>query len=541
MYASIYGYNRVDGYREHLGNVINIDYDFTEKTFELGSGKLIGYSNDDLTNGLICVINDENGNRIHAGFIKSFKKRPDENKIEISFTELKKIFDTEVLLDFSQPGNLSHNLADIFKLVIDQIISDADPFISSMTIQYSLPMEVVDTKTIANYFGEYLVVNALKFLKIYLSYYGYYLGLNYNVKSDILSIGFTKSSAIQELKITEFTHEKSTSEIKTNRVVATIKHDVKSDAPSWIPSDSSYYNSQDDNNKAEIIVDSSQELPDSTGYTPGFALKVLPSLGFVSSTQIEYQNAVNQAVRYALVSTMPDNPLSFAEAQVWCGNASQYIADTVIVVFPKDINTGEIHFIPTYIKAESIIINYYKCDQYTYTPRPNLPQVVYTLGKDNNIYSGYAPNEKRIYPIVTKIFEGSSLSEAQLNALYELVNNRYVDNITLETSSNNTLKELENYSFNTVFRVYDHNDDIKELPISEKIHKYNSGKLITKIKLGFKKMLLTEIIGETDSSGVVKKSYGANSYTNKRMDIAIANIDDEPDPEENNIWLDITP
>lgn len=131
------------------------------------------------------------------------------------------------------------------------------------------------------------------------------------------------------------------------------------------------------------------------------------------------------------------------------------------------------------------------------TPRPStLATSYYYLDKDNNIIqSNEAGNfQKRIYPVVTKIFEAEYLAEAQYNAIYELVNSRYNDNIIIDNTQVIDPIDFKDYKLYTMVNVYQDGNFYISSPITEKHTTLNSNGLTIKVKLGFKVIYLTEII-----------------------------------------------
>lgn len=136
-------------------------------------------------------------------------------------------------------------------------------------------------------------------------------------------------------------------------------------------------------------------------------------------------------------------------------------------------------------------------DNPTNLPRPStLATVYYYRTTDNNIVMSSEQGQisGRIYPVKEKIFESEYLADAQFSAVYELANARYVDNIIID--NNKTLDPIDfaEYPLYTKVALYYDGKLYKTLPISEKITTLDGGGKNIKIKLGFKKILLTEII-----------------------------------------------
>lgn len=130
-------------------------------------------------------------------------------------------------------------------------------------------------------------------------------------------------------------------------------------------------------------------------------------------------------------------------------------------------------------------------------PRPTtIATRYYYRDKNNNIVQS---NEKgdlddRIYPVQTKWFEAEYLAEAQFNAVYELANARYVDNIIIDNYVVIDPIDFSIYPLYTKVKLFYEGKLYKTLPISEKITSVKGSGQNTQIKLGFKKILLTEII-----------------------------------------------
>lgn len=132
-----------------------------------------------------------------------------------------------------------------------------------------------------------------------------------------------------------------------------------------------------------------------------------------------------------------------------------------------------------------------------YKPRPStIATKYYYRDKDNNIVKSTESGaiSGRLYPVRAKWFESEYLADAQFEAVYELANARYVDNIIIENNMTIDPIDFADYPLYTKVSVYYYGVLYKVLPISEKIITLDISGENTKIKLGFKKILLTEII-----------------------------------------------
>lgn len=132
-----------------------------------------------------------------------------------------------------------------------------------------------------------------------------------------------------------------------------------------------------------------------------------------------------------------------------------------------------------------------------YKPRPaTLATIYYYRTKNNDIVQSDASGNiaGRIYPVKAKYYESEYLADAQFNAVNELANARYVDNIIIDNNVTLDPLDFSGYRLYTKVNLYYDGKLYKTLPISEKITTLNGNGESTKIKLGFKKILLTEII-----------------------------------------------
>ena len=361
MYISIYNKTKRNNKRVHITNLSDISYTLNLRAFDANSLDAEGRTEDDCTDGVVYVLCDDYGKSLYSGLVKNV--RIDGSFVSFKGDDFRKIFDTEILLDFSQNEQQDFTLHGIFKKVSDLVIhpSDNDPEVNIIPLDVIIPEDSTDTTSIANYTGQYFIRNAYAFLKVYMSYYGYYLDSRYDVVQDKIIFEFKKTDAEISIKLKDFINEQTTNDISINKVVATIK----------------------------------------------------------TATTDEEGNPV---------------------------------------------------------------------------PRPQVATKYYYLSKDNNIYDGLPEDFNRIYPVRQKIFENEYLAQAQLDAVSELTNNRYIENILLTSDRVYNPIDIENLDFFTRVNVYTDVGFYKQLPVSEKEITFTAKEKKTIIKLGFKRTLLTEIL-----------------------------------------------
>ncbi len=132
---------------------------------------------------------------------------------------------------------------------------------------------------------------------------------------------------------------------------------------------------------------------------------------------------------------------------------------------------------------------YWQVGQVPREPKP-VPARNYYLGKDNEIYEEFISPANQIFPVQQKIIEEEFFYKAQFNAVYELVNSRFNRNIIVLDNKNVNPLELSSLGLNAKITVYDKMNNVAILPVSE-IEIRNGSK---RVKLGFKKILLTEVL-----------------------------------------------
>lgn len=540
MYVSVLGYNLVNGRREHLGNITDVSLSpLTLRVYDPDSTNLIGKSDVKFTRPLIAVLNDDKGRQFYAGFYKNDSPASNKSqKIEFKIEDFKTILDTDIILDFSNDLSPDFSWTGLITKVVNQIKNSRDPFINKVPLEFIIPSDSTSTLVIADYSKQYLVVNVKQFLKVYLAYFNYRVAASYDVVHDKIVFEFKKQPLDRvSIKIKDFVHDKTSTDISYNTTEATISHATIENESSWEDSDSTYYNAQIQSNRASIIA---AETPDPNGYPTGFALRKVSSLSYLQVTYGEYVSALTKKTvtiqQYGINVCYVAPDLTAATAAA--GNANNLSEGTVVRVMYQVNTTGEqCTGFATYLQVVPVSATYHKRSEVTFKPRPAMPSKIYSIGTDNEIYEGYAPDDKRIFPVKLKIFESNYLYTAQFDAVYELVNNRYVENIIITQDKLVTTIDLESIDLYTMFRVYDDNGEYKDIPMSEKTYVHEDNKKYVQIKLGFKKQLLTDIL-----SGDIKKGppirnavSGGGGTTIQKFEVSVG--EETPNPAIYNTWF----
>lgn len=100
----------------------------------------------------------------------------------------------------------------------------------------------------------------------------------------------------------------------------------------------------------------------------------------------------------------------------------------------------------------------------------------------------------REYPVIMKIYENKTLANAKREAIGDIADSRYVDNITITNLESDVPYDLSTIPLGTLIHIYKDQAEYKILPISEVDEKFQNSHLVKSIKLGYKKTLLTQII-----------------------------------------------
>lgn len=541
-YLVIYGSTKTNGKRDILATIPDVKYKIDRRVFDLGSstfeGRLVGDDADKIINPIIYTLHQEDGTKIYHGFVKNVQIK--DNIIKFSGEDLRKILDSDVLLDFSQ-GTPDIRLSSIFNKVME-IIQGRNTY--NINIVYEIMDDFQNTSVVADYTGRYVITKALNFLKVYLSYYSYWISINYNQNNDTIQFKFEKSiPGAAEIKLKDFVHNSTQNDIKINKTIATIKYQTREEHDDeWVGSDAVEYNNAV--NKSFVNADVTPPL---ANYEIGWIIKLIQGTDWQLATVQEY-NAASIKIQRTYFKEFggggggagywqsgPQRPSTiymFSDIAP-SGTCDVNRSAGVAVPDPNGFGTDYYHCVggyvpptcpssyPTLSEAKSTVIGNFDegtvvrvsyrtsletCANYTYiklqytaiayyrrvglvvNPRPDLPEKVYVLGLDNNVYETEAPINVRPFPEVISYYEADYLADAQFNAIYYLLSNRWVENIIIEdTLSPMPIQELPLFQ---MVRVYDELGFYKDLPISEQ-HLENDK---ISIKLGFKKTSFTAII-----------------------------------------------
>ena len=232
-----------------------------------------------------------------------------------------------------------------------------------------------------------------------------------------------------------------------------------------------------------------------TNFGQGWFEGYINNISLPTSTWIRIRIALKGNVSTAfiqsiLAKTIIANPLVVGSKDDLKVDFNFDIYDQNWYLRPKiDLTETELPYGYAVKTTDGTRTRYWQLGQVPRQPRP-VPKRYYYLGKDNEIYEEKINPANQIFPIKQKIVAEEFLYKAQFNAVFELVNSRYNENIIIIDNKMVNPLELASLELNAMITVYDRQNSVAILPVSEiEIRKGSKS-----VKLGFKKTFITEVI-----------------------------------------------
>jgi len=421
----------------HLSNIEIEEWSIIRRVFDFDTSTFKGVTHDDISDGLIFVFKNDIGHYQYSGFMKNITQ--DNGLVTFRGDDFRKVFDTQIIMDYTQLTTYEieldeeyMSLENVFTRVIGEVETQYNGNIDFINV---IPANTQDTSFVGNYAGTSNIVNAWKYLKIYLAHYNYYIEMEYlGLISSVptVKISIIASTETEEIKLDDFTFDKTTTEVKINNTIAVLRTQETFTNHTFIYSSEELYNA-----------------------TPGALQEIIDVEGVLLPETWKPSNFDD--------STEDWNFDYVFKVQLWDGTAYE---DTLLRTFYMQnvINWGFTGVI------ETVRINYY-------------------LGKDNQVYIDSIPAAQRIEPTVSKIFNEEYFSASQYLAISELINARYVEYIILNETNIGPI-DIRTLSLYELVTIFDSEGTSKVVPVSE-IEWTNKG---YNVKLGFKKTLFTELV-----------------------------------------------
>jgi hypothetical protein len=515
-YIAVYGR---DG--THISNIQLSKWNITRKVFDLDVSNFEGSCDEDITSGLIFVMNDKYGNKEYSGFMKSIVQDEDTGYVSFKGEDFKKILDTEVFvggfaINFSSSQSTNYTLYNLMEYIMGLVENQAS---SLFTLNFTFPglSNSIATTEFNIFDGSYFYTNVLNFIKPYSSYYGFYIATDYDIANKTIDISFVSSSVERDIRLEDFIFDQTYSAVKVNHTVARIKFDTSLKGQlALVPSTQAYYDAQAADNKT-AVTDFAWFI-DITDLPEGYAIKnTRTSSRYISGTLYPYYTEEYYVVAKADNVWVRSWDFYFvglgAGAQLTINATTGYDSGSPTIEYPQGYIADD-YPVGTAIKIdypyaspyEDFFDMYFVCVPYSQAVSGVIEEKHYYLGLDNEVYEETITSTNQIYPVVTKYFEDDYIAKAQFNAIWELVNSRYNENVILDKV--NAPVDITTYNLYDMITVYDSNGNSKELPVSEIRWTQDS----YKVKLGFKIERLTDIVKEatgTKITGAISTKYSS--------------------------------
>jgi len=593
----VYSWTKVqDGFPEiiHAGNLLDVIENVTRRVYDLDTSSFEGLSEDLLDEPLIFVLKEEDDSIIYSGYVNSWSQ--DDKLCKFKGIDFKKIFDTEIKLDFyADMSSVNLQVSTILTKVFDNFDSNQPP------LSFTIPSITTDTAYISNLLGQVFTTNPLKFLKVYLATFGLFIFPMFNEVTKEIDVSIISNSETAIIRLDDFLFESQKTDTKTNKCIATIKKNDETENTNlykWLPSNQEYYDSKPssmksvqsgftiDANKFIVLTSSDAIISNISGYyyleirinntnlqkiaawsgtgTPIYWFWIPYSDNFIFTSRVSRDPNSISRVGVGILNPLsdvlfetakyPGNPAggkdlylqehSYTDfGQGWFegyinnislptatyiririalkGNPPSGFLDSIItktiIASPEVIGSKDDFKTYTSLNIQNqtwylrpivqipddgsmpygyavkttngYTTKYWQLGQVPREIKP-LPEKSYYLGKDNEIYDDYITPVNQIFPVQQKIVAEDFFYKAQFNAIYELVNSRFNENIIILDNEVLNPMQIEPLGLNATVTVYDKMNHTAILPVSEiEIKKGQK-----RVKLGFKKTLFTEVI-----------------------------------------------
>lgn len=276
MYAVIYNRSM-----EHLANVIDLKARITRRVYDFDTSQYEGVCAAKISQGFIFQVREENGTLVYSGLMKNIVQ--EGKAVTFRGEDFRKMLDTEIALDYST--RWQYLLHQVIETSMVAFIDQTNESATILQANYDIgELDTVDTSWIANYYGEHLKVKVLSFLKVYLGYYGVHIIPELNIQTKTIVFYFRHNTIEREIRLEDFKHQATTTDVKTNKTLATIKFDTVEDVEThqYIPSTEDYYLYQPVGNRSQTngLIDDPEEYFGSADlYNVGRAMRLDWTIG----------------------------------------------------------------------------------------------------------------------------------------------------------------------------------------------------------------------------------------------------------------------
>ena len=268
MYVALY-----DKTYKHIGNITDVKFDIVQRVYDFDSSSFSGIGERDFSEAFIFSFCEETGVQKYSGLVKNLSQQ--NNKITFKGEDLRILFDTDIILDFSNATSSDFILRTMMIIVSDALeIAHTEGNFNFDFDFTELTNE--DVMFFGNYKGQYLIINAYKFIKPYIAYYNFYLKAEFDFIAKKVNFIFRTTDDVYDIKSLDFDFEIKTTDVKTNKTIATLKFDsIISENHEWVGCTEDYYERQLPENKEEQGPQTFPEpLEPPNDYEIGFVVRV---------------------------------------------------------------------------------------------------------------------------------------------------------------------------------------------------------------------------------------------------------------------------
>jgi len=111
MYVALY-----DKTYKHIGNITDVKFDIVQRVYDFDSSSFSGIGERDFSEAFIFSFCEETGVQKYSGLVKNLSQQ--NNKITFKGEDLRILFDTDIILDFSNATSSDFVLKIIMKLFL---------------------------------------------------------------------------------------------------------------------------------------------------------------------------------------------------------------------------------------------------------------------------------------------------------------------------------------------------------------------------------------------------------------------------------------
>ena len=462
--------------------------------YDFDTIKLTGYTEERPKDAYVFRLNHDDGTEIYSGFVKKLTKK--NNTIELIGRDLREWMDTAIIIDFDSPPD---NMYALQLLTVLELLQSSDKVALTFGAQFNIALDFRGISFFGDMTDQIIYMSAWEYLLPYFKYYEYKIDKRFDLteaqRGNVpLRITFSTSYDNYEIKLKDFAHELKQTDPETNKAIAVMENAefgyewVKQwRRYEWETTQTEWHFTTPNNTSTVRYI--------ATGRTRTVYRMVEifddPAFGPTPTTNV-------------LWHTSPIPPSHPRTNYYWhyTGDTStqqEYERQERIEVW-ENVEPIETQWSETQPISDDPNYRWDKTGRH----QPLVGAITYFyLTKDNMIAQGdqsgnyidtgqTIPN--RYYPVKAKIFKDQYLFNAQFQAILELCNNRWVDNIWLDSNDPKNPIDLSEVDIMNRFYIYTDDGFYKMLPVSEIELRITEKTLQKRIKLGFRKEKLTDII-----------------------------------------------